>query len=209
MTLFDRCIEVVLKTEGKYQCDPDDIGNWIRDDGGRYNNYLSAKKKKDFDLADQIVSEAKELGILKGTKYGIAARYFPDLDIKNLTIEQAKEIYYKSFWKPMNLEGINDELLVLHVFDHGVNAGKKTSIRMLQRIIEVKDDGVCGSKTTIAANTLVLRQKVIEGYGLLRTLCDYFIYERRRYYANLTMRRPVTKKYLSGWYNRVTKCRFY
>ena len=177
MTLFDRVISVVLRSEGGYQCDPDDIGNWTRE------------------------------GCLKGTRYGIAARYFPLLDIKNLSEQDAKEIYYKHFWKPMNLEGINDENLVLHVFDHGVNAGKRTSIRMLQRIIEVKVDGICGPKTTTVANTLVLRQKVIHGYGLLRSLTDYFIYERKRYYADLTMRRPVTKKYLHGWYNRVNRCK--
>jgi len=177
MTLFDRCIAVILRSEGGYQCDPDDIGNWTRD------------------------------GQLKGTNYGIAARYFPDIDIKNLTVDEAKDIYYKSFWKPMNLEGIRDELLVLHVFDHGVNAGKRTSIRMLQRILDVKADGICGPRTTTVANTLVLRHKVINGYGLLKTLCDYFIYERKRYYADLTMRRPVTKKYLKGWYNRVDRCK--
>ena len=178
MTLFDRCISVILRSEGGFQCDPDDIGNWTRE------------------------------GCLKGTNFGIAARYFPDIDIKNLTVEQAKDIYYKHFWKPMNLEGINDDLLVLHVFDMGVNAGKKTSIRMLQRLIEVKQDGLCGPRTTTVANTLVMRQKVIEGYGLLTNLCEYFIYERRQYYAALTMRRPVTKKYLKGWYSRIEKTKF-
>ena len=178
MTLFDRCIEIVLRSEGGYQCDPDDIGNWTKD------------------------------GKLKGTRYGIAARYFPDVDIKNLTLEGAKEIYYKSFWKPMNLEGISDELLVLHVFDHGVNAGKRTSIRMLQRLVDAKADGICGPRTTTKVNTVVLPQKPIEGYGLLKSLTDYFIYSRHQYYADLTVRRPITKKYLKGWYNRIDKTHF-
>lgn len=32
------------------------------------------------------------------TKFGISKRAYPDLDIINLTIEQAKDIYYKDYW---------------------------------------------------------------------------------------------------------------
>ena len=34
------------------------------------------------------------------TKYGISGRYHPGLDIESLTLEQAKEIYLKEYWKP-------------------------------------------------------------------------------------------------------------
>ena len=36
------------------------------------------------------VNDPKDLG--GETKYGITKRFYPDIDIKNLTIEQAKEI---------------------------------------------------------------------------------------------------------------------
>lgn len=188
MTLFDKCVSVVLNNEGGWQNDPDDIGNWTRD------------------------------GKLRGTNYGIAARYFYQIckerfdligeTMQEITREQAKIIYWDYFWKPMNLEGINDELLVLHVFDHGVNTNKRNSIRTLQRIVEVTPDGICGPITRTVTNTLVLPHRIINGYGLLKTALDYFIYERKRYYADLTMRRPVTKKYLKGWYNRIEKTKF-
>lgn len=32
------------------------------------------------------------------TKYGISKRSYPDLDIPNLTEEQAREIYYRDWW---------------------------------------------------------------------------------------------------------------
>ncbi len=32
------------------------------------------------------------------TKYGISKRSYPNLDIKNLTLEQAKEIYKRNYW---------------------------------------------------------------------------------------------------------------
>ena len=36
----------------------------------------------------------------KETRYGISKRYNPDVDVKNLTLEQAKEIYLKRYWIP-------------------------------------------------------------------------------------------------------------
>ena len=36
------------------------------------------------------------------TKYGICKKSFPSLDIKNLTEDQAKDIYYKNYWQPLN-----------------------------------------------------------------------------------------------------------
>lgn len=34
------------------------------------------------------------------TKYGISQRSYPDLDIRNLSIEDAKEIYFRDYWTP-------------------------------------------------------------------------------------------------------------
>ena len=33
------------------------------------------------------------------TKYGISKRSYPHLDIKNLTLDQAKQIYFRDFWQ--------------------------------------------------------------------------------------------------------------
>lgn len=41
---------------------------------------------------------AKGKGTLKGTKWGIAANTYPNLDIKNLTRQQADEIYIRDYW---------------------------------------------------------------------------------------------------------------
>jgi len=42
------------------------------------------------------------------TKYGISKRSYPQLDIKNLTLEQALEIYRKDYWKPSRVEKLPD-----------------------------------------------------------------------------------------------------
>jgi len=72
------CIHNTHKEEGSFTksggwtINPNDPGNWT---GGR-----------------------KGVGQLKGTKYGIAANTYPDLDIKNLTLEQADAIYIRDYW---------------------------------------------------------------------------------------------------------------
>ena len=128
------------------------------------------------------------------TKYGIAKRFFPDEDIKNLTIERAKELYYIHYWQPMKLDGIVDPLAVLHIFDMGVNAGKVNAIRMAQRVAGTKPDGVIGSITKSAINSMA----------------DFVMkYKQARveYYMRIAVRRN-NKIFLKGWLNRVSKTNF-
>ena len=132
MDLFNKIIPVILKSEGGYQQDPDDLGNW---------------------------TGPNKTGLLKGTKYGICARYFPDIDIVNLTLKQAEQIYFDNYWKPMNLKGIRNQELVLHIFDHGVNAGKRTAIRMIQRIVYTGPDGIVVNLQQRRSMNLSLLQK--------------------------------------------------
>lgn len=56
------------------------------------------------------------------TKYGISKKAFPSLNIKELTEDQAKEIYYKNYWLPMNCENYEIKL-ALCIFDCAVNQG--------------------------------------------------------------------------------------
>jgi Glycosyl hydrolase 108 len=56
------------------------------------------------------------------TKYGISKRSYPDLDIKNLTKEQAIAIYYKDFWLPLNPDKYDESTLIV-LFDTAVNHG--------------------------------------------------------------------------------------
>lgn len=154
--LFDKCIEVVLKHEGGYVWDKDDLGG--------------------------------------ETNFGIAKRYFPEEDIKRLTVERAKMIYLNYYWLPMSLDGMADES-ALEIFDHGVNAGKRTSIRMAQNMIGVVADGIMGPITREAV-----------------TNCDRFVEsfkdERIIYYARIAYRRPKNRKFLRGWLNRVESTHF-
>lgn len=65
------------------------------------------------------------------TNYGIAKAFYPDLDIKNLTKEQAIEIYYKDYWLRYGCDKLPYPLNIAF-FDSTVNPGIKHARRFLQ-----------------------------------------------------------------------------
>ena len=90
------------------------------------------------------------------TKYGISKRAYPDLDIKNLTLEQAKEIYHRDYWERCKCDFIPDALSIA-LFDFAVNSGTKRAVRYLQRALDITIDGVIGNQTIGACNRVPTR----------------------------------------------------
>src|SRR6266576_5386633 len=56
------------------------------------------------------------------TNWGISKRYHPDVDIKNLTPEQAAEIYYNDYYVPSGAVALQEPEATV-VFDTAVNLG--------------------------------------------------------------------------------------
>ena len=87
------------------------------------------------------------------TKYGISARAYPLVDIKNLTLDQAKQFYLHDYWMAAECDRFTYPLNV-YLFDAAINQGVYTAIRLLQTAAKVKPDGVLGpaSMTAIAGD---------------------------------------------------------
>jgi lysozyme family protein len=64
------------------------------------------------------------------TKWGISKRYHPKLDIKNLTEQQAIEIYRTEYWNAAMCDSLPDDL-ALAVFDCAVNPGVGIALKMM------------------------------------------------------------------------------
>lgn len=139
------------------------------------------------ELEGGYVNDPKDSG--GQTKYGISKKAYPDLDIKNLTISQAMEIYRKDYWDRCKCDYMPDALSVA-VFDFAVNSGVKTAIKKLQIALGVKSDGIIGNQTIGACNRLPIK-KVLEDYMNLRL--DYL------------MSLPKWKYYGNGWGSRVER----
>lgn len=120
MSQFDIAFERTVGHEGGYTADPKDRGNWT--------------------------SGVIGTGELKGTKYGISAMSYPKVDIKNLTVEQAKVIYKTDFWSNRNLDNY-PKALQFQLFDANVNHGWTNTAKMLQKALEVTQDGIVGPNT--------------------------------------------------------------
>ncbi len=158
---FDKAFDRLIGHEGGYSTDRKDPGNWT---GGKVG-----------------------LGTLKGTKYGIAANTYPSLDIKNLTLAQAKEIYKKDWWDNLGANGLHSAI-VFQLWDFAINAGKKRAIMELQQSVGVTADGLIGPKTIAAVNAHDLND-------VLLTLTA----ERLTFYTSLS----AFPTYGKGWVNRV------
>jgi lysozyme family protein len=94
------------------------------------------------------------------TKYGIAKKFYPHLDIANLTKDQAIEIYRKDYWHRNKLEEMPPKFRLAY-FDCVVNQGPNAAAKILQRTVGVTVDGIIGPKTRtamlIAGDDLTMR----------------------------------------------------
>jgi lysozyme family protein len=111
------------------------------------------------------------------TKYGISKRAHPNVDIKNLTKEQAGEIYRKEYWTAMSCDSMTPSVAIC-VFDSAVNCG----------VGRVK-------KWVVDLNVKDVEAEKRESRKLLQT--------RLAYYNSLVALKPSFKKYIKGWNNRV------
>lgn len=87
------------------------------------------------------------------TMFGVSKRSYPDVDIKNLTLDGAKAIYKRDYW-----DKIKGDLLPyplnLFMFDCAVNQGVDPAIRLLQKTLGIQQDGIFGILTVAAAKKM-------------------------------------------------------
>lgn len=158
---FDEAFKRLIGHEGGYSTDRRDPGNWT---GGRVG-----------------------VGTLKGTKFGLAANTYPNLDIKNLTLAQAKSIYKKDWWDKLGADGMHSAI-VFQLWDFAINAGKSRAIKELQQAVGVPADGIIGPQTLAAVNSHDLNDVILS-----------LTAERLKFYTSLS----TFKTYGKGWTNRV------
>ena len=127
------------------------------------------------------------------TNFGIAKRSHPDVDIKNLTKDDAKEIYKEHYWDGNKVESLPEQLRHIY-FDMCVNQGKGRAVKILQRAAnakgaDLKVDGGLGPKTLGAINDSNVELQRVRAY-------------RVKYYADLVTRKPDLEKFFYGWFKR-------
>ena len=93
------------------------------------------KKAVDYVISNEggYIFDRKDPG--GATKYGISQKYYPTLNIKALSLESAKRIYYCDYWLKGKFEQISDEKVATQVFDFSVNLGFRVATIILQRAL--------------------------------------------------------------------------
>jgi lysozyme family protein len=124
------------------------------------------------------------------TKFGISKRQYPDVDIKNLTEQDAVEIYKRDYYDA-KLDLIASDIIKSKVFDTGVNMGKRTAIKLLQGCVDSEQDGILGDETIRLVNA-----------GQEEEIHEEFRKAQLLRYANIIKKNPSQIEFLAGWINR-------
>lgn len=90
------------------------------------------------------------------TNWGVSQRSYPSVDIKNLTRDEAKEIYRRDYWNAARCDEY-DSAIGFQLFDAAINSGIGNAIRFLQRAVGVADDGHIGPVTVRAITETKVR----------------------------------------------------
>ena len=136
------------------------------------------------------------------TKYGVAWNYnadelhhlFPETfpakcpatKIEELTLDQAKELYYHKYWLSSGAAGLTSINLAYIHFDTAVNCGTGAAKRFLE---------------LLGGNVRTVDGKNGANHGDFRGLMLDYVAQRLRYYTHC----PAAQKqeFLEGWVNRV------
>mgnify|MGYP003110917709 CR=1 FL=1 len=125
------------------------------------------------------------------TNFGIAKRFYPSVDIKNLTKEQAKKIYHQDYWRPAKCDDVPPRLRHIY-FDMCVNFGRSGAVKVLQRAANAKGaglivDGKIGPKTINSLDKV--KEGRVRAYRVLK-------------FAKIVIDKPEQEKFWYGWYKR-------
>ena len=129
-------------------------------------------------------------------------------NLENLSRDDAIKIYKARYWDPIKLDDIAaiDEGVALEVFDTGVNMGKGTAVRFLQRLLNVLNnqgahyadievDGGVGDQTVGALRAFEGRRGP-EGLDALVTALNCM--QGARYVA-IAENKPTQERFFYGW----------
>jgi lysozyme family protein len=161
---FDEAIEHLMSQEGSFSNDPSDRGG------------------------------ATNFGITIDVLRSYRGNYQLTLqDVKNLSLNEAKQIYRALYWNPLKLDQCKHRFASIAIFDQCVNRGLHGAVKDVQTACEkgLLLDGVMGEKTMDAVNT------TDESSFLINFACASQIS-----YARIVTSSPDQLRFLRGWLKR-------
>lgn len=178
MITKEAIISKTLETEGFYVKDPSDSGGETycgiaRNSNPKWEGWKIVDKHKPLKWNQKI----------------------EDSELERLVID----VYDTKYYQPIKADKIDSDMIGVHLFDMGVNAGTGAAVKLLQQSINkvygvtIATDGAIGNITLTYTNN---KAKLSE-------LVNEFINQRKGYYQDIVKRKPSQSKFLQGWLNRV------
>ena len=200
-------IKLTFLREGELSIDNSDTGGFTYL-GIAYN------KNKNFTVINEIlefvgkeliklgiiksVDELRNLGTPKGKPISISNTV---LNILNSLLRKNKyenkliEYYKKQYWDVNKCDDISSQTLAEELFDFGVNAGPPTAAKILQRLVDVKDDGNLGEMSLYAINCAIC-------FDLFSLQLNFALEKIKHYHRISKAPGSENRKYIHGWLNR-------
>lgn len=127
------------------------------------------------------------------TNFGISQRSYPNVDIRNLTADQASAIYLRDFWQPYGYDSIINDDCATKIFDTAVNIGNSRSFKFTQQALNTLGNNIVVGSTfgveTITALNAADPTAFLAAFRLILT----------NYYKGLVAAKPSLSVFLRGW----------
>ena len=200
-------IKLTFLREGELSIDNSDTGGFTYL-GIAYN------KNKSFTVINEIlefvgneliklgiiksIDELRNLGTPKGKPISISNTVLNALNNllrKNKYENKLIEYYKKQYWDVNKCDDISSQTLAEELFDFGVNAGPGTAAKILQRLVDVKDDGNLGEMSLYAINCAIC-------FDLFSLQLNFALEKIKHYHRISKAPGSENRKYIHGWLNR-------
>ena len=200
-------IKLTFLREGELSIDNSDTGGFTYL-GIAYN------KNKSFTVINEIlefvgneliklgiiksIDELRNLGTPKGKPISISdtvLNILNNLLRKNKYENKLIEYYKKQYWDVNKCDDISSQTLAEELFDFGVNAGPETAAKILQRLVDVKDDGNLGEMSLYAINCAIC-------FDLFSLQLNFALEKIKHYHRISKAPGSENRKYIHGWLNR-------
>lgn len=135
--------------------------------------------------------------------FGVTERFLRSIKYpkkpRDLTLDEARNIYLKYFWIPLGVEKLESDRIATAIFCQAVNGGQGRAVNL----------AITALRRVGMPAPVRIQKRVDESLAriLNQTPVDRFIDEYRemwrRYYTHLVAFNPDFKKHYPGWMNRL------
>lgn len=171
MADVNKLVPHILKWEGGFVNDPDDLGG-ATNKGVTFKTYKLYRNRKGLPIPS--------VG-----------------DLKRLSNDEFTDILKTMFWDACRADSIQSQSVANAIVDWAWHSGTTTAAKEIQRVLEVKADGIIGNITLSAINS----QSPLPLFGKIKAA-------RVKYIERICKSRPENQKYYRGWMNRINDLQY-